>query len=110
MNKEEMVLFLEGLGLNVDDNNIDNEIFCREIKFSVYGIDYKITWYKNESTLKIGSGNRPACIPFRYMYLDTTFPIIEGNRSIGFSYVKNKKTSAFDREYPYEILRIPLEV
>lgn len=108
MNRDEMIDFLENLGIKTKLLGAE-EHFKREIEFFVNGIRYVIDWYVNESSLRIGDGNRRACIPFRFMYYDTTYPLINGNKSIGFSYTKYEKNSMWDRMYPYEILRIPLE-
>ena len=110
MNRDEMVEFLENLGVKTELLNSGDNYFKRDIQFYINGIRYVINWFVNESTLRIGEGDRRACIPFRYMYYDTTYPLINGNKSIGFSYTKNEKSNMFDRMYPYEILRIPLEV
>jgi len=44
------------------------------------------------------------------MYYDTTYPFKNGNKSIGFSYIKKDKKNIFDRVYPFEVFRIPLEL
>lgn len=102
--------FLEKLNIKTEKINVDKYGFSREISFKVYDIDYRIVWFVNQSTLYVGNGNRAACLPFKYIYLDMCYPLIGGNRSIGFSYTKFKKESIFDREYPYEVFRIPIEL
>lgn len=108
--KEEIIQFLKDLGITCELAHVDVTGFSRTVKFTVYDIEYMVLWYCNESILRIGGGNRAACIPFKYMYLDTTFPLVNGNKSIGFSYTKNECKAIFDREYPYGIFRIPLEL
>lgn len=108
---EELISFLEKNGISPNrPNNPEPVGFSRVINFKVYDTEYQIIWYVNQSTLKIGSGNRAAFAPFRHVYLDTTFPLIGGNRSIGFSYEKYEKKSIFDSEYPFGIIRIPLDI
>lgn len=106
----EIVDFLKSHGINPELINLDKYNFSRTIQFEIYGIKYQIIWFKNESTLRIGTQSRCAQIPFRYIYFDNTFPLVNENRSIGFAYTKTEKKSIFDREYPYEVFRIPLEI
>ena len=105
-----MQLLLSARGIESELIDHDKYGFSRKIKFKVYDIDYYIIWFTNESTLHIGEGIRTARIPFKYMYLDTTYPLVYGNSSIGFSYTKNEKKSLCSREYPYEVFRIPIEL
>lgn len=109
---ENFLSFLNRNGVNVNAElvDLDNYGFSRTIAFTVYGIEYRIVWFQNESTLQIGAHKRAARIPFKYMYLDECFPLVGGNKSIGFAYTKLEKTSVFDREYPYEVFRIPIEI
>jgi len=102
--------FLNNHGINAQLVDFDKNGFSRTIAFNVYGIDYIIIWFINESTLKIGTSKRASCIPFKYMYYDTLYPLIGANKSIGFAYEKFEKKSPFDREYKYEIFRIPIEL
>jgi len=108
--REELLEFLNNHGVNAQFINIDNVGFSRTIAFTVYGINYEIEWYCNESTLKIGNHPRSARIPFRYVYYDTTYPLVIDNKSIGFAYEKFKRESIFDREFRYEVFRIPIEI
>ena len=110
MNMEEMKRLLESIGVNVRYGKKDNHGFTRVLEFNVYNLEYKITWFKNQSTLDIGDHTRCATIPFLYIYHDTTFPLRGGNTSIGFSFTKKPKKQMYDEEYPYEVLRIPLEI
>lgn len=102
--------FLEALGIATKLHNPQPDRFCRKIVFSVEGCEYLILWYVNESTLHIGTHERAARIPFQYIFLDNTYPLPNGNRSIAFSYVKHKQESVFDRQFPYEVFRIPLPI
>jgi len=106
----EIVEFLNNIGIEAHQEELPDNVFNRLIHFSIYGIDYKIIWYSNQSTLQIGENIRPAQIPFRYIYLDETFPLIGGNVSIGFAYKKNEVKSIIDRPFQYDLLRIPLEL
>jgi hypothetical protein len=108
--REEIIDFLRLNGINAELSNLDDCGFSRTIDFKVYDIDYRIIWYHNESNLCVGHHNRAAKIPFKYIYFDVCFPLVGGNRSIGFSYTKQDKKSMFDREFPYEVFRIPLEL
>lgn len=101
---EEITKLLESVGIKPGVSDY------RSIKFSVYGINYRIVWYCNQSQLLIGDSDRAAVIPFKYMYVDRTFPLIGGNKSIGFAYTKAKRETIFDREFPYECFRIPVEI
>ncbi|MCK5344108.1 MAG: hypothetical protein KAR20_11930 [Candidatus Heimdallarchaeota archaeon] len=105
--KEEILEFLRNLGIKAESIDLDGCNFSRTIEFEIYGIIYNIIWFCNESTLRIGDDARSACIPFKYMYFDTTYPLVNGNKSIGFSYTKNE---CIDTPYLYEIFRIPLEL
>lgn len=96
--------FLNQYGIKTQIHSI------RCITFNVYDITYTIEWFINQSTLKIGNNKRSSRIPFKYIYLDNTFPLIDGNRSIAFSFVKNEKKSMFDSEFLYENFRIPIEL
>lgn len=94
----------------INENNITS--FYRMISFKIYNQIYLIEWYKNNSTLFVGDNknHRAPRIPFKYMYIDTTYPLVNENKSLGFSYVKYKPESIFDSLYPYETFRIPLEI
>ncbi len=89
--------------------DFDNYGFSRTIAFSVYEIDYRIVWFKNQSNLMIGNHKRSPIIPFRYMCLDNTFPLVEKNRSIAFYYKKENK-GFLKNEHPFESFRIPIEI
>ena len=107
---DEIIETLNKLGIKNEIVNKDKYGFSRTIQFKVYDITYRIIWFVNQSTLTIGEGKRPAQIPFKYIYFDNTFPLIDGNKSLGFSFVKFEKKSIFDRQFPYEVFRIPLEL
>ena len=90
--------------------NVDRYGFSREIKFTVYDQIYVIVWWVNQSYLHVGNHERSAQIPFKYLYLDTTFPLIGGNKSLAFADEKIERKSIFDREYPFASFRIPIEL
>jgi len=106
---EEIVRFLKGLGLNSEMVNTDKYGFSRRIEFKVYNQVYNIVWFKNSSTLIIGSNDRSPQIPFRHMKLDDTFPLVGGNRAIKFTYNLEEITT-FSDGYSYNSFRIPLEL
>ena len=108
--KEEIISFLESFGIKPVLINVDKYGFSREIKFEVYGQIYVIDWWINQSYLHIGNFNRSAQIPFKYLYLDTTFPLVDGNRSLAFADEKLERKSTFDREYPFAVFRIPIDL
>ena len=110
MTKEDILDFLNKYGIKAEFVAFDEIGYSRVIDFSVYGIEYRIVWYVNESTLQIGRHNRAAQIPFKHIFLDQTFPLVGGNKSIAFSYHKLEKNSMWDPDYPYEVFRIPLEI
>lgn len=107
---EEMVTFLESFGVVVKRVDYDSYGYSRTIKFTIYDQVFKIFWFNNESTLKIGDSKRASFIPFKYIYLDTTYPLAGGNKSLGFSYNINKNVGMFDRVFDYALFRIPLEI
>ena len=109
MTRKEMLDFLKKLNVKAELVG-ENNHYKRNIVFQIYGMKYTITWYINESTLQIGDGARAPLMPFRYMYHDTTYPLVGRNESIGFSYTKLNDINMIDRKYPYEVLRIPLEL
>ena len=110
MTLEEIIKLLEKSGIKTEYINKDKHDYSRTIDFKVYGIDYRIVWFCNHSTLEIGTCIRPACIPFKYCYFDTSYPLVGGNKSVGFSYKKYEQKNRFDRVYPYEVFRIPVEL
>lgn len=110
ISKEQIITFLNGLGIETELINVDKYGFSREISFKVYETEYVIDWWVNQSYLHIGTHVRSAQIPFKYIFLDDTFPLVDGNRSLAFSDEKYEKKSIFDREYPFGIFRIPLDL
>ena len=108
--KKELFSFLKEHGLNPEWINKDENGWTRILQFKVYDILYQVVWFCNESKLHIGDHKRSSFIPFRYVYYDSNFPLFGGNKAIGFTYTKYEKKSIFDREYPYEAFRIPLEL
>ena len=106
---EDTIKFLESFDIVVEKVDLDACGYSRTIKFTIYDQVFKIVWFNNESNLKIGDSKRAACIPFKYIYLDTTYPLVGGNRSLGFSYSINKNAGMFDRVFDYAVFRIPLE-
>lgn len=109
--QEDIQEFLTKNGIEWKLVNFNELKYSRTIEFKVYETTYRIIWFINQSTLQIMNGsNRPSCIPFKYISFDGCFPLIGGNKSILFSYVKLNKQSIFDREFPYEGFRIPLEL
>lgn len=107
--RDEIIKFLNDLGIETQLLGNDDS-YKRTIAFKVYGIDYRIVWFVNQCTLEVGAHDRSAKLPFNYMYLDTTYPLVGGNKSIGFSYHKLERESIWDREYPFEVFRIPIEI
>jgi hypothetical protein len=107
---EELLNFLNTHGVKAELVDFDKYGFSRTIAFNVYGIDYRIEWYVNQSTLEVGTHRRSAKLPFKYVYFDNTYPLVGGNKSIGFAYEKFERKSMFDRLYPFEVFRIPIEI
>lgn len=87
------------------------EYFSRVIWFEVFGQKYHIIWYCNLCTLIVGDDLQfGACYPFRWMYYDNAYPLVNGNHSLGFSYKCNPRpVSIFDRRFDFDVFRIPLE-
>ena len=79
--------------------NISENGFSRDLLFSVNGQDYLITWFCNQSCIKIGTHKRPAQIPFNYLFLNETYPLLGGNRNIEFSMTE---------KHLYHNFRIPI--
>jgi hypothetical protein len=107
---ENIISYLKEFNVKSSFVNTDKYGFSRTIEFKVYNTIYRIVWFKNQSELLIGDNKRAARIPFRYMYYDNTFPCVGGNKCIGFSQVKFEKKNMFDKEFPYECFRIPIEL
>jgi len=107
---EELLNFLNNHGVKAELVDLDKYGFSRTIAFNVYSIDYRIEWYVNHSTLEVGAHRRSAKLPFKYIYFDDTYPLVGGNKSIGFAYEKFERKSIFDRLYPFEVFRIPIEI
>jgi len=101
--------FLSKLGIsNTEPIKLPDYQFNRIIEFEINGQKYYIEWFINQCTLIIGDKKSGARIPFRWMYQDTTFPLIGGNRSLGFSQDRTETTSILDLEFPFSVLRIPI--
>jgi hypothetical protein len=110
MSMDEMESILNNAGIKTERVAHKSESFKRKILFSVYGIKYEIAWHINESNLSIGEGYRAATLPFKFIYFDNTYPLVGGNKSIGFAYEQIEQKSIFDRPFRYEVLRIPIEI
>lgn len=111
---EKIKEWLKDLGIECSpgkgyDNTLFDNHFNRWITFEINEIRYHICWFINQCELIIGDERYGARIPFKYIYEDVAYPLVGGNRSIGFSFLKNKVESMFDREFPYEVLRIPIK-
>ena len=113
--QDEIIKILEDSDIEYELMSLGEEILKRIIKFKIYDNIYHIVWYKNYSTLFIGEYSaknnfRACCIPFRYIFVDRTYPLQIQNLSIGFAYDKNKKEYFYDSEYSFGSFRIPLEI
>lgn len=106
---EKIINFLKDYGIDTWYTNFYKEYYySRTIEFKVEGQIYQILWFKNESTLKIGNNPRCGFLPFKYMFFDSTMPIIGGNKSIGFAH---KKVLDWNGEtFDYGTFHIPLEM
>ncbi len=107
---DDIIKYLNEIDISTEYVNKDKYGFSRTIKFKVYDTIYRISWFKNQSELLIGENKRCSRIPFKYIYFDNTYPCIGGNKCIGFSQVKFEKKNMFDKEFPYECFRIPIEL
>ncbi len=108
---EKTIAFLKKHGVKAEirpSNGVSS--FSRVIDFEIYGVKYHINWFINQSKLCIGEHKRCAELPFIHLIIDRNYPMAGGNLSLAFSYTLNKPESIFDREYPYEVFRIPLEI
>ena len=83
----EIIEILEKHGFNLEyEKDVKRNGFSRMIHFSdENGQRYFITWWKNKSTLYIGSTFRSCQFEFMYIYYDTCFPMSGGNSSLAFS-------------------------
>jgi len=97
------------LGIDLTPINIDNYGWTRKYKFTIYGIEYVIEWWTNQSYLKIGTHNRAAKYPFKHIAYNTTLPLVDGNFCLAFIPKLNERISMFDIEYDFEVFYIPLE-
>lgn len=89
--------------------------FYREIKFKVYGREFRIEWYKNLSHIRVGADPRSPVYPFRYLTLDECYPLVKQNRSLCFAYDTEKKIIGVDRnlhthpsEFLWRLRRLPM--
>lgn len=106
---EKIVNFLKDYGINSEYVNFHKDYdYSRTIQFEVDSQIYQILWFKNESSLKIGTSSRSGFLPFKYMYFDNTFPIVGGNKSIGFAH--RKLENDLWRTFDYGNFHIPLEI
>lgn len=106
---EDMVEFLKCCGVESEYINFDGS-YSRTIQFVVDEQIYQILWFNNESKLRIGVSKRASFVVFKYIYLDTTFPLISGNKGLGFSFTKKGMKGMFDQEFNYYDFRLPLEI
>lgn len=107
MTLEEMLDILTTHGFNPEYTPGKGTDFNRIIKFKSGSVHFEIIWFKNHSTLLIkNSMGAPICLPFKWIFHDTTYPMIgqKINNSLGFSFTKNSKSP----EYPFEVFRIPI--
>ena len=108
---EELKEFFDNLNIKSNWVNPDKYGFSRVLEFKIYDITYQIVWFVNESTILIGKHKRAARITFRFVYLNRTYPLIGGNKCIGFAYTRKEKPEAIvEREYPDECFKIPIEM
>lgn len=105
---DNLIKFLNSNGIETELVNKDEHGYSRTIEFVVDEQVYNIVWYNNESKLKIGNSPRSPFVMFKYIYFNSTMPIVGGNENLGFSYTKKVKTNMFDYEFNYSDFRIPL--
>lgn len=106
--REQITDVLTKVGINWEFE--PDESYQRCIKFSVYGIKYKIIWLINESTLYIGEGDRAPQVTFRYLEFNRTYQLFQENKSLVFHYYKYVSTGLFTSPYEHHAFRIPLEL
>ena len=108
--REEIESLLLGLDIPHRRVKTDEHGFSREIEFEVGDDAYSILWFKNQSTLRLGKSKGAPEMPFRHMFHDRTHPSFNSQGgAIGFCYDRYVRDSVFDREFPFESLRIPLQ-
>jgi len=108
--REEIESLLLGLNIPHRRVKVDDYGFSREIEFEVGDDTYSILWFKNQSTLRLGKSKGAPEIPFRHMFHDRTHPNFNSKGgALGFCYDRYVRNSVFDREFPFESLRIPLQ-
>ena len=104
---DSIVKFLNSLVIKTEVYKPKEVGFDRDIKFTINGFDYLITWHINESLLQgLINNNVIFTIPFKYVETDTSYP--HSGKWIKFSYIKYKTQSMWDREYPWELFRIKI--
>lgn len=103
-----IVEFLKGYGIESEYVDFDKYNYSRTIQFTVNEQIYQIFWFNNESKLKIGTHKRASFVVFKYIYFDTCFPIVGGNKNLAFSYAKKEKNSVVYNEFNYYDFRLPL--
>ncbi len=106
---DKLVKWLTNFGIQTElVNKCEISGYSRTIQFVLDEQTYQIVWFNNESKLKIGTNNRSPFVNFKYIYLDTTYPLVGGNKSLGFSFAKKECVGMFDQPFSYQDFRIPL--
>ena len=105
---ENIISFLKKYDIESEYVTFNRYGYSRTIQFSINEQTYQIVWFIGESKLKIGVDKRSPFVVFKYIYFDDSFPIVGGNRSLGFSYTRKEVESTFDVEFNYQDFRIPL--
>jgi hypothetical protein len=80
---EQIIDTLEFAGVRTSFPDGD-ECLNRTILFTVCGVDYKIVWYCNQSTLSTQSP-RSWQYPFHWVRFDSCYPMVGGNNNLTFS-------------------------
>lgn len=106
--KEFLEIYVESLQY-IKYVNIDEFTkYSRTIEFFINDQVYRIVWFINESRLFIGSSERSPFIMFRHLFLDTTFPIVGGNRCLSFQFTPKENISMFESPYGYSDFKLPI--
>ncbi|NGM63542.1 hypothetical protein G5B30_16655 [Sphingobacterium sp. SGG-5] len=105
---EELIKYLNDLGISTEYNDGEPGKFNRLIKFTVNEIEYFIEWWVNQSYLKFGNCKGCANLPFKYISVNPNNPTKSFKFELCFydELVKNEGQFSYC-EYPFGCLKIP---
>lgn len=103
---EEIIEYLESLGISTEYNDREDGRFNRMIKFTVNDVDYWIEWWINQCYLNFGKTRDSAFIPFKYINVNKYSPTTKFKLQLVFYNGKMEPTRWHD-EFLFGVLKIP---